>query len=201
METIDSVKRLKESFKKLPGVGEKTAERMAYATLNFSDEEIEKFIASLKNVEDKVHVCPHCGIYIDTDYCPICDDETRDSDTLLVVTEAKSVISFEKTGKYHGKYFVLGGSLSPIKGIDPKKIRIPELKQCIVEDKIKEVILACNSTMEGEMTSSYIKKYLEGTGAKVTRLAFGLPVGADLEYVDELTIERSLDARTIYKGE
>lgn len=201
METIDSVKRLKESFKKLPGVGEKTAERMAYATLNLSREEISEFISSLENVLEKVHVCPKCGIYIDTDFCPICDDETRDEDTLLVVTEAKSVISFEKTGKYHGKYFVLGGALSPIKGIDPKKIRIPELKKRIIDENIKEVILACNSTVEGETTSSFIKKYLKDTDAKVTRLAYGLPVGADLEYVDELTIERSLDARTIYKGE
>jgi recombination protein RecR len=201
METIDSVKRLKESFKKLPGVGEKTAERMAYATLNFSEKEIQEFIASLDNVLKNVHVCPNCGIYIDTAFCPICDDVSRDTDVLLVVTEAKSVISFERTGKYHGKYFVLGGSLSPIKGIDPKKIRIPELRQRVIDDNIKEVILACNSTIEGETTSSFIKRYLDDTDAKVTRLAYGLPVGADLEYVDELTIERSLNARTIYKGE
>lgn len=201
METIEAVKRLKESYRKLPGVGEKTAERMAYATLGFSEKDMQDFIASLENVVKNVHVCPNCGIYIDTPLCPICDDDSRDTDTLLVVTDAKSVISFEKTGKYHGKYFVLGGSLSPIRGIDPEKIRIPELKKRIVDNNIKEVILACNSTIEGETTSSFIRKYLEDTDAKITRLAYGLPVGADLEYVDELTIERSLDARTIYKGE
>jgi len=201
MDTIEAVKKLKESYKKLPGVGEKTSERLSYATLNFSKDELKSFIASLENVVEKVHVCPKCGIFIDTPFCPICDDDTRDKETLIVVTDAKSVISFEKTGKYNGEYFVLGGSLSPIKGINTDDIHIPELKQRVIKDKIKEVILACNSTLEGETTSLFINRYLRDTGVKISRLAYGLPVGADLEYVDELTIQRSLEARTLYKGD
>ncbi len=201
MDTIDSVTRLIASYKKLPGIGNKTAERLAYATLGFSKEDLEAFSASLKNVEDKVHLCPKCGMFIDTPTCPICDDTTRDNTTLLVVTDAKNVISFEKTGKYTGLYFVLGGSLSPVKGIGPNEIRLPELKKIISEGVVKEVILACSSTLDGELTAGYINKMLNGMPIKITRLAYGLPVGADIEYVDEVTIERSLKARVDMKGE
>jgi recombination protein RecR len=201
MEQIDAISRLIASYKKLPGIGNKTAERLAYATLSFSPEEIEAFIASLKNVEDNVHACPRCGLKIDTPFCPICDDPTREDKTLLVVIDAKNVLSFEKTGKYRGKYFILGGALSPLKGIGPENIRIPELKRLVIDEKIEEVILACSSTVEGELTANYINNYLTDTSVKITHLAYGLPVGADLEYVDELTIERSLKARVNMKGE
>lgn len=199
MDIIESVKRLKASYKKLPGIGDKTAERLAYATLGFSEGEKQEFIDAFKQAAEQVHVCPICGMYIDTPFCPICDDKMRDDKTLIVVTSYKDVLSFEKTDKYHGKYFVLGGSLSPIKGIGPEIIRIPELKKLVVEKGINEVILACNSTMEGETTSLYINKYLADTHTMITRLAYGLPVGADLEYVDEQTIERSFASRTKIK--
>lgn len=201
MDTINTVTELIAQYKRLPGIGAKTAERLAYATLSFSKEDLEAFISSLEDVISKVHLCPRCGMPIDTPLCPICDDNTRDLQTLLVVTDAKNVISFEKTGKYQGRYFVLGGSLSPVKGIGPEEIRIPALRQLVINEGVKEVILACSSTLDGELTSGYINKYLSDLPVKITRLAYGLPVGADIEYVDEVTIERSLKARVDMKGE
>lgn len=201
MEQIKTVQNLKSYYKKLPGIGEKTAERLAYATLSFDKEVLIEFSNALQNVVNNITTCPHCGIFIDSDKCPICDDESRDKKTLLVVSDVKNVISFEKTNKYHGLYFVLGGSISLMKGITPEKLHIPELKKRVIDDKINEVILACNSTLEGETTSLYIAKILEETNVKVSRLAFGLPFGAELEYVDEATISRSLLDRTVVKGE
>jgi recombination protein RecR len=201
MEQIDAVTRLIAVYKKLPGIGNKTAERLAYATLSFTPEQLDAFTEALKNVKEHVHPCPRCGMMIDTPFCPICDDQVRDSKTLLVVLDAKNVLSFEKTGKYNGKYFVLGGTLSPLKGIGPEQIRLPELKKLVLAEKTEEVILACSSTVEGELTARYINNYLSDTPVKITHLAYGLPVGADLDYVDELTIERSLKARVDMKGE
>jgi recombination protein RecR len=201
METIDAVSRLIASYKKLPGIGNKTAERLAYATLSFTPEELQDFMDSLANVKEHVHSCPKCGMKIDTPFCPICDDEKRDGTTLMVVNDAKNVLSIEKTEKYDGKYFVLGGVLSPVKGIGPEQLRLPELKKRVSEEKIQEVILACASTLEGELTARYIAGYLNDLPVKVTHLAYGLPVGADLEYVDELTIEKSLKARIDMKKE
>lgn len=201
MEQIEAVSRLIQAYKKLPGIGNKTAERLAYATLSFSHEDLEAFISALNNVKEHVHTCPECGMKIDTEACPICGDKDRDESTLLVVSDAKNVLSFEKTNKFKGKYFVLGGNLSPLKGLTPDKIRIPELVKRIEESHIKEVILACSSTLEGELTASYINTVLEGKGVRITRLAYGLPVGADLDYVDELTIERSLNGRSEMPGD
>lgn len=200
MEPIKTIADLKNYYKRLPGIGEKTAERLAYATLGFSKEAIDDFVVALRDVEEKVHTCPECGIFIDTEKCPICSDSKRDGKTLLVVSDVKNVISFEKTSKYLGKYFVLGGSISMMKGITPDKLRIPKLKEKIIDEGIQEVILACNSTLDGETTSLYIAQILSDVDVKVTRLAFGLPFGADLEYVDEETIVRSLHARTTVRG-
>lgn len=199
MEQIDAVSRLVSAYRKLPGIGAKTAERLAYATLEFSKDDLEEFIASLQNVIDKVRLCPKCHMAIDTEKCPICDDEKRNHKTLMVISEAKNILSFEK-GNYQGLYFVLGGNLSAVKGIGPEQLRIPELKQRVIDEKISEVILACSSTMEGELTAKYLDSVLEGTGTKVTRLAYGLPLGTDIEYVDELTIQRALALRTTMKG-
>ena len=200
MEQIDAVTRLIASYKKLPGIGNKTAERLAYATLGFSREELEAFADSLKNVEENVHLCPKCHMPIDSEKCPVCDDPSRDHGKNLVVTDAKNILSFER-GKYRGLYFVLAGNLSAVKGIGPNEIGVPELKQRVADGKISEVIVACSSTMDGELTAKYIATVLEDTGRKITRLAYGLPVGADLEYVDERTIERAFSARTDMKGE
>ena len=200
MENIDAVKRLINSYKKLPGIGAKTAERLSYATLNMSSEEIEEFISSLENVLKSVHTCPSCGMKIDTPFCPICDDSSRDDSSLVVVSSSKAVFSLEKTEKYRGKYFLLKGLLSPIKGIKASDIGINELVQLVSSKNVKEVILACDSTIEGELTSQYIYKQLKDI-TKVTRLAYGLPFGADLEYVDGQTITRSFISRTEMKGE
>lgn len=200
MEQIDAVTRLIAAYKKLPGIGNKTAERLAYATLGFSREDLEAFMDSLKNVEENVHLCPKCHMPVDSEKCPVCDDPSRDKTKLLVVTDAKNILSFER-GKYRGLYFVLAGNLSAIKGIGPEEIRIPELKRRVLDEKIAEVIVACSSTMDGELTAKYIASVLEDTGTKITRLAYGLPVGADLEYVDERTIERAFSARTDMKGD
>ena len=190
MEPIKSVTDLKRSFQKLPGIGEKTAERLAYASLRFKKEELDEFINALYNVKTNVHPCPNCGMYIDTPSCPICNDPSRNDDTLLVVSDAKNIISFEKTDTYHGLYFVL-----------PEDIRIPQLLKNIKENNVKEIILALSSTIEGETTALYIAQLLKNSPIKVTRLAYGLPLGADLEYVDEITISRSLEGRTTLKGE
>lgn len=200
MDNIESVNRLISDYKKLPGIGNKTAERLAYATLKFTKEELQSFVLDLENVIEKVHTCPRCGMYIDTPSCPICDDSNRDNSILMVLTNSKSVLSFEKTKKYFGKYFILGGSISPIKGITAKDVRIPELVDYVTKNGVKEVIVSCDSTLEGEITSQYIYKYLSPLNIKVTRLAYGLPIGADLEYIDEKTIELSLSSRQEMKG-
>ncbi len=200
MDNIESVNRLITDYKKLPGIGNKTAERLAYATLKFSKEELQAFVLDLENVIKNVHTCPKCGMYIDTSNCPICDDPNRDNSILMVLTNSKSVLSFEKTKKYFGKYFVLGGSISPIKGIGANDIRIPELIEYVKQNDVKEVIVSCDSTLEGEITSQYIYKYLTPLNIKITRLAYGLPIGADLEYIDEKTIELSLSSRQEMKG-
>jgi recombination protein RecR len=200
MENIDSINRLISDYKKLPGIGNKTAERLSYATLNFTKEELQTFVLDLQNVIDRVHRCPRCGMNIDTPNCPICDDLNRDNSILMVLTNSKSVLSFEKTKKYFGKYFILGGSISPIKGITANDVRIPELVEYVKENNIKEVIVSCDSTLEGEITSQYIFNSLNPLNIKVTRLAYGLPIGADLEYIDEKTIELSLSSRKEMKG-
>lgn len=202
MENIKSVDELIIYYKKLPGVGNKTAERLAYASLDFSKEELTGFINALQQVKDNVHKCEKCGMYIDTPFCPICDNPSRDSSILMVLTSSKSIVSFEKSGVYLGKYFVLGGSISPIKGITPDMVRIPQLVEYVKNSSFKEVIIACDSTLEGEITSQYIYKFLhEIKDLKVTKLAYGLPMGADLEYVDSKTISYSLQGRNLMKGE
>lgn len=195
MNPIKSIVDLKKSYQKLPGVGEKTAERLAYATLRFSKNDILAFIDSLNEIKDKVHRCPTCGIDIDTADCPICDDSSRNKKTIIIVSEAKNIQSFEKTDSYHGSYFVLGGSISPLKNVSPSDIHIEDLLKRIEEDQVEEVILALNSTIDGETTSLYIANILKNKNVTVSRLAFGLPIGADLEYVDELTIRHSLEGR------
>ncbi len=197
MEPIKSIQDLKKYFQKLPGIGEKTAERLAYACLKFKDEDLENFSHAIMAVKEKIHRCPSCGIYIDSSSCPICDDLSRDDKTLLVVSETKNVISFEKNNIYHGQYFVLDGSISPLKNISPDDIYVPELLKIIDSKKIEEVILALSSTIEGETTALYIAKLLKDKNVKVSRLAFGLPLGADLEYVDDITISRSLNGRVV----
>ena len=199
MENIKACEELKQAFKKLPSIGERTAQRLAYACLKMDKEDLDKFIRAFENVENNVHACPRCGMYIDSSSCPICDDVSRDSSVLIVVEDMKDVLSFERTNKFNGKYFILNGLISPLKGKDASSLHLDNLKKIIEEDGVKEVILATSSTLEGETTALYINRYLESMNIKISRLAYGLPIGADLEYVDGLTIERSLVNRVDMK--
>lgn len=191
----DTIRNLIESFKCLPGIGEKTAERLAFSVLELEEEQIELFSSSLMETKEKIHQCPNCNTLTDQELCFICSDSLRGNDTLCVVDDAKSVFLFEKLGMFHGKYHVLDGLISPLEGINPEDIGIDKLLDRIQKEKFEEIIFAFKPSIEGETTSLYIKKILEGLNVKVTRLASGLPIGADIEYVDSLTLERALNDR------
>ena len=195
MEKLPSIEQLIESFASLPGVGHKSAEKMAYSVLNMDEELIEQFADSLINVKKSVHKCPRCGSLTENDLCEICLDESRDKTSLIIVSEPKDVMSFEKIGSFKGQYHVLGGVLSALKGIGVEDLEIESLIRRIEQDNVKEVILATNPTTEGETTALYIAKILEGKDINVSRLAFGLPVGGHLEYADSLTLQRALEGR------
>ena len=195
MEQIKTVQDLIECYKKLPGVGYRTAERLAYATLNLSKEEKNAFIEAFEEAETKVKKCPNCGTYYDEE-CPICSDPKRDKTTLLVVKDSKDILSIEKTNGYKGGYFTLKGTLSPLKNRNPEDIGIPELKKRVEEDKVKEIILALPTDLEGETTSLYIASlYKKDPARHVSKLANGIPMGTNLEYLDNLTITSSLKGR------
>ena len=191
-----TILNLIECFKKLPGIGEKTAERLALATLNMDGEIIELFSNSLTNIQSKIKKCPRCGSLTEDDLCQICQDKTRDTTTLCVVEECKNVILFEKIGSYKGLYHVLGGLISPLDGINPEDIHIDKLIDRIKKENIKEVILAIKPSIEGETTALYISKMLENTDVKITKIAHGIPMGADIDYIDPLTLEMAIIDRT-----
>lgn len=196
MKFPKSLEELIECFKLLPGIGEKNAERLSFAVLKFSDENSEKFSTAITNVKTKIKKCEKCNnLTEEADLCSICTDDTRDESTICVVENTKDLILFEKSNAYKGKYHVLEGLISPLEGINPEDIKINQLINRIKEENIKEVILALNMSMEGETTSLYITKLLEGTDVSVTKIAAGIPVGADMEYLDALTIQRALEGR------
>ena len=193
----DSIKSLIESFKYLPGIGEKTAERLAFSVLELEEEQIEMFSSSIMEVSEKIHKCPICNTLTDLDQCYVCSDSTREDDVLCVVEDSKSVFLFEKLGMFHGKYHVLDGVISPLDGVNPEDIGLSKLLDRIEKEKYKEIIFAFKPSIEGETTALYIKKVLDGMNIKITRLASGVPIGADMEYVDSLTLERALKDRKI----
>ena len=188
----ESLKSLIESFKFLPGVGEKTAERLAFSVLDLEEEQTELFSESLLDVKNKIHKCSICNTLTEDNVCYICSDNIRDNKTLCVVEDTKNVFLFEKLGMFHGKYHVLEGLISPLDGVNPEDIGLDKLIDRITSEKFKEVIFAFKPSIEGETTSLYIKKILDGLDVVVTRLASGVPIGADMEYVDSLTLERAL---------
>lgn len=195
MEQIKTVQDLIDAYKKLPGIGYRTAERLAYATLNLSHEDRVAFINAFQDADTKVKRCPNCGTYFDEE-CPICNDPTRDNSTLLVVADSKDILSIEKTNGYHGLYFTLGGTLSPLKNRTPDSIGIPALKERVKEKGVKEIILALPTDLDGETTALYIANiYKENPDVKVSKLANGIPIGTNLEYLDNLTITSSLEGR------
>lgn len=191
----DSIKNLVESFKYLPGIGEKTAERLAFSILELEDEQISMFSESLKDVKEKVHKCKECNTLTDEELCFVCNDPTRDNKVLCVVEDTKSVFLFEKLGMFHGKYHVLDALISPLDGINPEDIGLSKLLDRINKDKYEEIIFAFKPSIEGETTSLYIKKILEDMNIRITRLASGVPMGADMEYIDSLTLERAIKDR------
>ena len=198
MKYPKSFEELLECFKMLPGIGEKNAERLCFAVLHFNEDQAKKFSDSIINVKTKIKKCKTCNNYTEEkDLCEICSDSGRDKSTICVVESVKDLILLEKSNAYKGMYHVLEGLISPLEGINPEDIKINQLIKSINEENIKEVILALNMTMEGETTSLYISKLLQGTGVSVTKIAAGIPVAADMEYLDSLTIQRALEGRNI----
>lgn len=195
MEKLKSVEKLTDAFAKLPGVGHKSAEKMAYSVLEMSNEDVEMFSDALKEVKAKVHKCPLCGILTEKDVCEICSDTSRKKDKIIVVSYPKDIFGFEKLGTYDGVYHVLGGALSSVNGIGVEDLAISPLLERIEKDNVKEIILATNPTIDGETTALYIAKLLEGKDVNVSRLAYGLPMGGHLEYADSLTLSKALEGR------
>ena len=191
----ESISDLIESFKYLPGIGEKTAERLAFSILDLEDEQIEMFSDSLKEVKEKIHKCKECNTLTDKELCFICSDPTRENKTLCVVEDPKTVFLFEKLDVFHGKYHVLEGLISPLDGINPEDIGLSQLMDRISKEKFEEIIFAFKPSIEGTTTALYIKKLLEDMNIKITALASGVPIGADMEYVDSLTLEIAIKDR------
>jgi recombination protein RecR len=197
MKYPNIINDLIECFKKLPGIGEKTAERLALSTLEMDDEILNVFSDSLKNIKSKIKKCKRCFNLTEDELCSICkNDSNRDKHTICVVEEAKNVILFEKIGSYNGLYHVLDGLISPLDGINPENINIFPLIERIKNENIKEVIIAVKPSIEGETTALYISKILEGMGITVSKIAHGVPIGIDMEYIDSLTLEKALEDRT-----
>ena len=192
---IESLTVLAEQFGRLSGVGRKSAMRMAFSVIELSDEAAEEFANAIIEAKKNIHECPICGNLTDKTECGVCSDLSRDRSTICVVEDVKTVISIEKVREYKGVYHVLHGAISPVNGITPDKIRFRELIERAGTDDVKEVIIATNPAPDGEVTAMYISKYLKPLGIKVTRLAYGVPVGADLEYADEVTLGRAIEGR------
>ncbi len=180
---------------KLPGIGRKTAERLTYHLLHQPRERISRLAAALHGVAERVAACPDCGNYCEGDRCPICADSRRDTGMLCVVEEPSTVALVERSTGYRGRYLVLGGHLSPLEGVGPDQLRIGLLKRRMAGGEIREVIMATNPSLEGEATATFIQQLLAGSGVRVSRLARGLPMGGDLEYIDGMTLSHAMDAR------
>ena len=194
-EYIESLRNLAEKFGRLEGVGKKTAMRMAFSILELEREEVEDFARAILDAKEKIHLCPICQNLTDREVCPICADEERDRSLICVVTDARTVLAMEKVREYRGTYHVLHGLISPMNGITPEQLKIKELLARVATGEVGEVIVATNPTVEGEATAMYLSRLLLPLGVRVTRLAYGVPVGADLEYADEVTLYRALEGR------
>ena len=188
--------KLIEQFERLPGIGKKTAQRLTYYVLQLSDEDAKEFAEAIVNAHDKIKYCKVCKNLTDQDLCHICRNSSRDKSIICVVEDPRDVVALEKTGEFFASYHVLHGAISPLNGIGPDQLYIKELLNRISSGEVKEVIMATNPTVEGEATAMYISKLLKPLGVKVTRLAYGIPVGGDLEYADEVTLSRALMGRS-----
>jgi recombination protein RecR len=195
MHYPEPISKLIDSFMKLPGIGPKTAVRLAFFVLTMKEDTVLDFAKALVNAKRNVSYCSQCGHITDRDPCYICEDNRRDRSTICVVQEPKDVIAMEKMKEYNGLYHVLHGAISPMDGIGPEDIKIAELIKRLQDNTVQEVILATNPNIEGEATAMYISRLIKPTGIKITRIAHGLPVGGDLEYADEVTLSKALEGR------
>lgn len=189
------ISKLIQELSALPGIGSKSAQRLAFHILNMPEEEVEGLASAIIDAKKNVRYCKECFTLTDEELCPICRDAGRNHKTIMVVETTRDLAAYEKTGKYDGVYHVLHGAISPMLGIGPNDIKLKELMQRLQQD-VDEVIIATNSSLEGETTAMYISKLIKPTGIKVTRIASGVPVGGDLEYIDEVTLLRALEGRT-----
>lgn len=190
------IKKLIEEFSRLPGIGAKTAQRLAFYVVNQPEDAAKRFAEAIVEAKKNTKYCVQCCTITDNELCPICKSEKRDKSLIMVVEESKDLVAYERTKQYTGLYHVLHGAISPMIGIGPNDIRIKELLTRINNDEVEEIILATNSSVEGETTAVYISKLLKPFEIKVSRIANGVPVGGDLEYVDEITLLRALEGRT-----
>ena len=188
--------RLIEQFERLPVIGHKSAQRLAYHVLGMTKEQAQNFADAVLEAHEKIHYCKICCNLTDQPLCPICRDEHRDNSVICVVEDPRDVIAMERTNEYSGSYHVLHGAISPLSDVGPDQLCIKELLARVQDGKVKEVIMATNPTVEGEATAMYISRLLKPLGVKVTRLAYGIPVGGDLEYADEVTLLRALEGRS-----
>lgn len=194
-EQIEALQKLSEQFARLPGIGKKSAMRLAFSVLEMSDEDAVSFASTILEAKEKVHLCPVCQSLTDKEVCSVCNDLSRDKSTILVLEDTKAVMSLERVREYRGLYHVLHGVISPMNGITPDKLKIKELLARLESDEVKEIIIATNPTVEGEATAMYLSRLLSPFGIKITRLAYGIPVGSDLEYADEVTLFRAIEGR------
>jgi len=192
---VAPLSKLIEQFERLPGIGSKTAQRLAYFVLNMPKEQATEFSNAIIDAHEKIRYCEVCCNFSDQQYCPVCRSSTRDKSVICVVETPRDAIALENTHEYNGVYHVLHGAISPLNGIGPDQLYIKQLLSRLFDDTVKEVIMATNPTVEGEATAMYIGRLLKPMGIKVTRLAYGIPVGGDLEYADEVTLARALEGR------
>ena len=192
---IVSLNELINQFSRLPGIGRKTAQRLAFSILEQPPERAKAFADALVNAREKIHFCKVCQSLTDLEVCPICSNEHRDRSVICVVEDPKDVMAFEKTREFSGVYHVLHGVISPLDNVSPDDLKIKELMARLANGEVKEIIMATNPTVEGEATASYLSRLIKPMGIKVTRLAYGVPVGADLQYADEYTLARALEGR------
>lgn len=195
MNYPESLNNLINSLKKLPSIGEKSAERLAFAIMNMDDEDINLFSSSILDVKSKIKKCSICGNITESDKCNICTNEERDDSIICVVEDSKNIITLEKMGSYNGKYHVLNGLISPMNGKGPNDIEITSLVNKVKNNEVKEVIIAISPTLEGETTALYISKLLENTDVLVSKIAYGIPMGADMEYLDPMTLSMAINNR------
>ena len=190
------INKLIDELAAVPGIGNKSAQRLAFYIIGMSPARVRQLADSIVHARENVHYCKCCQNLTDAEYCPICSDARRDHKTIMVVENPRDLAAYEKTGHYEGVYHVLHGAISPMLGVGPDDIRLKELMTRLAEEEVEEVIVATNSSLEGETTAMYISKLVKGAGIRVTRIASGVPVGGDLEYIDEVTLLRALEGRT-----